>query len=127
MSSNATRTSEKRAHLVEISTFLGQNKRKKNIWDVLKSLVASPGLENAILNDFLQKFWKIRKKSKLLRFLDVFEVLDHETRGVKIFLYAFRTFSHPQKLIPALKKSIFGQSFEKIRKKNVWEGNLVNG
>ncbi len=42
--------------MVEISTFLGQNKCKKNISDVLKSLVTSPGLENAILNEFSLKF-----------------------------------------------------------------------
>ena len=55
--------------MVEISTFLGQNKCKKNISDVLKSLVTSPGLENAILNEFSLKFYKKSKKN------ETFEVL----------------------------------------------------
>ena len=44
---------------VEIPTFLSHIKCKKNILDVLKSLVTSPGPENSILNDFFMK--KVKK------------------------------------------------------------------
>ena len=61
----------------------------------------------------------LTKKNRKSAIFDVLEVLEGHTRGEKIFPYLFRIVSHPQKRIPALKKSIFGQSFEKIRKKNV--------
>ena len=87
--------------MIEISTLLGHIKCNKNISDVLKSLVTSPGLEKEILNDFLQKCKQNLIFDAKVRFFDVFEVLDPHTRGVKIFLYLFCIDSHPQKANPA--------------------------
>ena len=83
--------------MIEISTFLGHIKCKKNISDVLKSLVTSPGLENAILNEFLQKFFRNVIFDEKSRFFDVFKELDPHTQGEKIFPYPFCIFSHLQK------------------------------
>ncbi len=44
------------------------------------------------------------KKNVKIQFFDVSEVLDPHTRGVKIFVYIFCIFSHPQKANTAKQK-----------------------